>query len=132
MRKQCLLIFTLFCGISLYTGNLLADEENLDQDQDQEQEQEQEQEQSLHQEDDQRSQRIYGSQLMTKEEREAHRAEMRAAKNAEERERLRKEHHEKMKERARHQNIILPDVLPPRERFMGPGGMGSGGVGRDR
>lgn len=71
---------------------------------------------------------IYGSQLMTQQERDMYRAKMSAAKSAEEREQIRKEHHEVMKARAKERGITLPDD-PPVKRGMGPsmGGMGSSG-----
>lgn len=65
---------------------------------------------------------VYGSQLMTKQERAEHRAKMRAAKTAEEREQIRKEHHERMKERAKERGMTLPDEPPARGGGMGPGG----------
>jgi len=65
---------------------------------------------------------IYGSQLMTQEERAEHRAKMRRAKTAEEREQIRKEHHEKMKGRAKERGATLPDVPPARGGGMGAGG----------
>ena len=72
--------------------------------------------------------RIYGSQLMTEEERNEYRAMMRAAKTAEEREKIRAEHHERMKVRAKERGMTLPDEPPARGGMMGPGGgMGSGG-----
>jgi hypothetical protein len=73
---------------------------------------------------------IYGSQLMTQQERYMYRAQMSAAKSGEEREQIRKEHHEIMKVRAKELGVILPDD-PPAKRGMGQGmggiGMGSGG-----
>jgi len=74
---------------------------------------------------------IYGSQLMTQQERDEHRAKMRAAKTAREREQIRNEHHERMKERARAHGISLPDMPPAKAGSMGPGGggMGQGGMG---
>lgn len=74
-------------------------------------------------------QQIYGSQLMTPQERAEYRAKMRAAKTAEERELLRSEHHERMKERARARNLDLPDEPPARGSGMGPGAMRPGGGG---
>ena len=76
-----------------------------------------------------RDQDIYGHQLMTSQERDAHRAKMRAAKTAEERERIRVEHHEQMKIRAKERGVTLPDA-PPANRGPGSGtggAMGSGG-----
>jgi hypothetical protein len=75
---------------------------------------------------------IYGSQLMTQQERLEYRNRMRNAKTLEEREQIRKEHHEQMKVRAREKGVTLPDEPPARGRGMGPGkgmgpGMGPGG-----
>lgn len=70
---------------------------------------------------------IYGSHLMTEQERAEHRAQMRAAKTAEEKDRLRKEHHERMKIRAKERGVTIPDEPPPRGGGKGPGGMGPGG-----
>lgn len=76
---------------------------------------------------------VYGSQLMTKQERMEHRSKMRAAKTAEEREQIRKEHHERMKERAKERGVALPEEPPVRGGGMGTGcgaepgcGMGAG------
>lgn len=78
---------------------------------------------------------IYGSQLMTEQERIEYRTRMRTAATEEERERIRNEHHERMKERAREQGMMLPDEPPApgmgpgsgMGRGMGPGGRGMGG-----
>jgi len=73
---------------------------------------------------------VYGSQLMTQQERTAYRAKMRAAKTQEERERVRAEHHEQMKVRAKERGVTLPDEPPARGGGMSPGGgMGPGGSG---
>jgi len=77
--------------------------------------------------DQARDRDIYGSQLMTAQERNEYRERMRLAKTAEERERLRAEHHERMKVRAKERGVTLPDEPPARPG----GGMGSGG-GRRR
>jgi len=68
---------------------------------------------------------IYGSQLMTQEERNAYRNQMRNAKTAQEREQIRKEHHEQMKVRAKEKGVTLPDEPPARG-----GGMGGSPRGR--
>lgn len=65
-------------------------------------------------------QQVYGSQLMTAEERAAHRARMRAAKTEEEREQLRREHHQLMQERARELGVTLPQEPPARGRGARP------------
>jgi len=78
-----------------------------------------------------KSEPIYGSQLMTPQERAEYRAKMSAAKTVEEQEQIRKEHHEQMKERAKARGVTLPDEPPARGGGMGPGGggMGPGGGG---
>ena len=78
-------------------------------------------------------QQIYGHQLMTQQERNAHRAKMRSAKTYEEQQRIRNEHHKQMQVRAKEKGVTLPDA-PPANRGpgMGPGpggGMGPGGGG---
>lgn len=71
--------------------------------------------------------RIYGSQLMTEQERNEYRNQMRALKTEQEREAFRKEHHEKMKVRAKAQGAALPDEPPAQGKGMGPGlGQGQG------
>lgn len=76
--------------------------------------------------------RIYGSQLMTQQERIEYRAKIRAAKTVQEREQIRIEHHNRMQERAKEQGKMLPDNPPERGKGMSPGnGMGQG-VGRGR
>lgn len=75
---------------------------------------------------------VYGSQLMTNQERIEHRNKLRAAKTAEEREQIRLQHHEQMQLRAKEQGVTLPDTPPAQGggqgRRMGPGGsMGPGG-----
>jgi hypothetical protein len=74
---------------------------------------------------------IYGSQLMTQQERTEYRAKMSAAETVGEQEQIRKEHHEQMKERAQARGVTLPDEPPARGGGMGPGGggMGPGGGG---
>jgi hypothetical protein len=69
---------------------------------------------------------IYGSQLMTQQERTEYRAKMSAAKTVGEQEQIRNEHHEQMKERAQARGVTLPDEPPARGGGMGPGG---GGIG---
>lgn len=81
---------------------------------------------------------IYGSQLMTQQERLEYRERLRNAHTLKERERIRLEHHREMQERARERGVTLPDaprrsVGPgpgpgPRGSGMGPGG-GLGGAG---
>jgi hypothetical protein len=77
---------------------------------------------------------IYGSQLMTEQERSEYRDRMRAAKTIEAREKIREENHRRMSERAKQQGISLPDQPRP-GLGKGPGstggaGPGAGGPGR--
>ena len=77
---------------------------------------------------------IYGSQLMTKQERIEYRSQLRAAKTTEEREQIRLQHHEKMQLRAKERGMTLPETPPDRSvgkgMQRGPGGgMGVGGPG---
>lgn len=69
----------------------------------------------------QNQEQVYGSQLMTRQERIEHRTKMRAAKTAAEREQIRNEHHERMKERARERGVALPEA-PPVGGVGTPGG----------
>jgi len=78
----------------------------------------------------QKQEHVYGSQMMTEQERNEYRARMQAAKTNEEREQIRMEHHELMKKRAKEQGLSMPDAPPPRRDGMG-GGM-DGGKGKNR
>ena len=70
-----------------------------------------------------------GRQMMNNEERREQRAKMRSARSAEEREKIRAEHHEKMKQRAQEKGVSMPDKPPVRGGGMG-GGQGGGQDGR--
>lgn len=112
MKKSTLLISTLAIALLLPAEYALA----ADREQDQE--------------------RVYGSQLMTRQERTEYSNRMRSATNAEEREQIRKEHHERMKERAKERGMALSDEPPTKGGGMGSGGgrgpgggMGQGGGG---
>lgn len=76
---------------------------------------------------------IYGSQLMTQQERLEYRERMRAAQSEEERQQIRNEHHQTMQERARERGLTLPESPPARGGgAMAPGGgmVPGGGMGR--
>jgi len=73
-------------------------------------------------------QQIYGSQLMTQQERDAHRNQMRSAKTYEEQQRIRNEHHKQMQVRAKERGVTIPDA-PPMNRGPGMGPGGGGGMG---
>ncbi len=108
MKRETLLMYALVIALSLFAGFALAADQAPAQEKAQTQEEEQ----------------IYGSQLMTQEERTEYHAKMRTAKTAEEREQIRNEHHERMKARAKERGVTLPGE--PCDRGNG-GGMGSGG-----
>lgn len=79
---------------------------------------------------------IYGSQLMTQQERIEYRNQMRTLRTQEERNAFRLEHHKRMQERAAERGLSLPDSPPRTGAGMGPGpggpGMGPGAGGRGR
>ncbi len=72
--------------------------------------------------------RVYGSQLMTEQERNEYRAQMRNAETQADRDQLRAEHHARMQERAKEMGVTLPDAPPARGMGGGPrmGGQGMG------
>ncbi len=108
MMKRPLMLSTLVAiALSLYAGFVLAADPTPVGENAQTQQQE----------------HIYGNQLMTPQERIEYRAKMRDAKTAEEREQIRKKHHNVMIIRAKARGVILPDDPPVR----GGGRMGSGG-----
>ena len=119
------LIYTAVVAALLPAMVSVANAADQDKDQTRDQDRRQTQDQA-------RDTPIYGSQLMTQQERSEYRAQMRNAKTAQEREQIRKEHHERMKVRAKEKGLTLPDEPPARGRGMGPGpggGMGPGGGG---
>jgi len=65
---------------------------------------------------------VYGSQLMTDQERQAHRSRMRNAESPEELERIRAEHHGQMQMRAKEQGVTLPEM--PRQGMQQGQGQG--------
>lgn len=86
---------------------------------------------------------VYGSQLMTTQERAELRTRLQNASSEEERNRIRQEHHERMKIRAKERGVSLPDEMPAKGKGMnkgngmGPGdgsgmGNGMGGGGKNR
>jgi hypothetical protein len=79
------------------------------------------QDKSREKKNEQKDEQVYGSQLMTPQERMDHRAKMRVAKTSAEREKIRKEHHDKMKARAKERGVTIPDEPPVRGGGMGRG-----------
>ncbi len=80
----------------------------------------------------QAQEQVYGSQLMTVQERDEYRSRMRAAKTEEERERIRAEHHKAMQVRAKERGVTLPAEPPAHGMGPGPGGGMGPGAGRGR
>lgn len=75
--------------------------------------------------------RVYGSQLMTAQERNEYQQRMRELKTQQERDQFRTEHHAKMQERAKERGVKLPDEPPMQGKGAGPRdgsrpGMGQG------
>lgn len=79
----------------------------------------------------QAQEQIYGSQLMTPQERAEHQIKMRNAKTSEAREQIRAQHHKEMQIRAKQRGVTLPDEPPAAGMGggMGPGGGMGGGMG---
>ncbi|MDD3813466.1 MAG: hypothetical protein PHZ02_02380 [Desulfocapsaceae bacterium] len=134
MKRNTLVLSALVGVMSLSAGLTLAADQDRLQDRDRlqtqdrlqtpDQDQDRIQDRLQMQDRDQ----IYGSQLMTQQERTEFRAKMRSAKTAMEREQIRNEHHLRMQERAREQGVTLPQEPPVRGGMMGTGsGMGTGG-----
>ncbi len=73
---------------------------------------------------------VYGSQLMTPDERMSYRSAMRAASTPAEREQIRLAHHQQMVIRARNQGVTLPDTPSSRRGGQGAGPGGGAGYGR--
>ena len=109
MKRKLAIFVALICSLLLPSSFTLAANQANEQGRIQSQEQEQ----------------IYGSQMMTEQERNEYRTRMQAAKTNEEREQIRMEHHERMRERAKSQGLSMPDTPPPKGSGMG-GGMGGG------
>jgi hypothetical protein len=121
MMKRTLVMSVLTSGLLLATSSSYAADEMATQEQVKVQLQKKE--------------KIYGSQMMTSQERTEQRKKMRAAKTTEERERIRAEHHEAMKMRAQERGVTLPDTPPNGGMGMGAGAGSSagptGGSGRN-
>ena len=64
---------------------------------------------------------LYGSQLMTQQERAVHRAKMRAATTPEAKAQIRAAQHDRMKQRARQLGLEIPDTPPAVGGGIGPG-----------
>ena len=117
LQRTTLIALTAATMVLIFVGTGWATDGQPTQQRDQIQTQDQEQ--------------IFGSEFMTPEERAEYRDRMRRTTTEQERENIRREHHEQMKERAEQRGVTLPDAPPDRgmERGMGPGGGMGGGMG---
>lgn len=121
--KKLFVVSALMSALLVTSGLTYAEDKKRDQDRTQLQE-----DRDLTQDRDQ--DQVYGSQLMTQEERMQYQAQMRNAATETEREQIRYEHHERMVTRAKERGVSIPDEMPSRVPKMGTGkGMGSGGMG---
>ncbi|MEA3404675.1 MAG: hypothetical protein U9R28_02930 [Pseudomonadota bacterium] len=75
---------------------------------------------------------VYGSQLMTQEEQQAHRAAMRNANSEAEREQIRQTHHEKMRLRAKEKGVPFADKPPAQKGHVNQQNRPGGGYGQGR
>jgi hypothetical protein len=126
MLKNTLLISALATVLAINANPVLAADKEQDRTQDRMQLQDKELKLSPEQQKMRDQERIYGSQLMTNQERTEYRARLSAAKTVQERKKIRKEHHEAMKLRAKERGVTLPDEPPEQGRMMDPMGPGGG------
>ncbi|HUW00347.1 MAG TPA: hypothetical protein VMV88_09330 [Gallionella sp.] len=124
MLEKKLVISALMGSLMFAGGYAIAADQDRTRLQDQDQTRLLDRDQTKDQIRDRTGDRIYGSQLMTREERNQYRKQIRAAKTAKERERIRAEHHERMKVRAKERGMTLPDNPPARGGMRPGGGMG--------
>jgi len=132
-----MIMFKKTLTMTALTGSLLlAAGLSLAADQDQTRTQDKDQTKTQTQDRTKTQDQIYGSQMMTEQERNQYRSKMQSAKTEQQRDQIRSEHHEQMKIRAKERGVTLPDEPPARGQAMqkgggmGPGGgMGSGGGG---
>jgi len=120
MKIKNLTLSILAGSIILVAGQTQAQDKTQDKTKDQTQDQTRARDQ------------IYGSQLMTQQERIEHRNNLQNMKTQQERDAYQFEHHKRMQERAKEKGITLPDepMGRPGGRDMRPGsGMGPGGGG---
>ena len=127
-RKINMSRWTLMAAFSLLAAGVSTSTLAQDQTRDQIRDQTVDQTPDRTRDQDQLRDPIYGSQLMTQQERTEYQVRMRALKTAQEREAYRLEHHNQMQERAKIQGVTLSETPPnPRPGVgSGPGyGVGS-------
>lgn len=119
MKALPLAVFALSVGAAL--PGLANAQQGAGRGMQQQQQQQQQMQMQMQADDDGTGMPMFGRQLMTPEEMAAHRARMRTATTAEERARIRAEHHQQMLERARERGVTLPEEPPMRGPGAGPG-----------
>lgn len=129
MFKKTLTMTALTCALMFAGGFALAADQDRTRLQDKDLTKDQIQDRTRDQDQDKiqdrTRDRIFGSQLMTEQERNQYLKQISSAKTAQERAQIRAEHHERMLVRAKERGVTLPDVPPARGGGMG-NGMGSG------
>jgi len=113
MKTKQVIVAALACALILPSSFTLAAEQTTERQRIQTEDQEQ----------------IYGSQMMTEQERNEYRTRMHAAKTNAEREQIRMEHHERMTNRAKTQGMSMPETPPAKGSGMMPGSSHGGGMG---
>jgi uncharacterized membrane protein YhiD involved in acid resistance len=119
MKFRRLAISVLASALLLASGAILAADKDQVKEKTQDKIQDQTQDKTQLRDQD----RIYGSQLMTQEERLEYRNKMRNLKTQQEREAFQLEHHKQLQERAKEKGITLPEQ-PMRPGAARPGSMG--------
>lgn len=109
--KKSLILSAVAAALALSSGLVMAEDNEMSRDRLETQQQ------------------VQGRQLMTQQEREEFRNKMRSANSAEERQQIQKEHHERMKLRAKERGLSMPNDPPADGMGMGKG-LGSGGSRR--
>lgn len=120
MKQRSTLALSLFVAMA-------ASAQAADQTRDQARDQARDQTRAAQQIQTQDQERVYGSEIMTPQERSEYHNRMRVLKTEQEREAFRLEHHKLMQERAKVQGKTLPDMPSGMGPGTGPGsGMGPG------
>ena len=101
MAKRLLFAPALSAALMMYCGfTIAADQDRM-------------------QENMQIQKQVYGRELMIEQERAEHHARMQTAKTDAEREQIRKQQHELMKQRAKERGLSIPDEPPAKSERTG-------------
>ncbi len=131
MKSKIITMATLAGALVFTSGLALAADQDQDRTRLQDQTQDKDKLQDRDRLQDRDQDKVYGSQLMTEQERKEYQNRMRSAKSAQEQEQIRAEHHKRMQVRAKERGVSIPDDPPAKGGgMMSPGGgMGPGGGG---